>query len=539
MGFDIKRFRESDIKEEFICPICCDILEDPVLFEECEHVFCRQCIEEWLQSCQPKHCPIDRQEISEKSLRPPQRSFRNLITNLLISCDFSANGCQEYIKIDGLSVHSSNCAFNPVIMNQDIECPSSCGAIVKRSGSIDEHNCVSHLKTIIANNNNMIEILMSQNEELLEQNLLMKNERQEVLTKYNEAIKQLEALSAENREISIEMSNTKQKLSEMSHKSDQINATKDKTIDDMKTQIRELKKENQRLRELSDFSQNEVQLERLVSETPIETSELISFESFNNEMLLNDSNTETIDSDVLSIETSLENRKLVETLRMRGHLKNIRVIRSMLSIDRGLFAPSAASYALNHIRSIGYGAHTGPAAYEATVLQFLESHLTPNCKVLDIGSGTGYLTACIAKMIGPNGRVIGIEHIPQLVQQSIETLDKFYPHLKESGVLKVYLGDGRFGYSTEAPYDLIFIEPLTRRVPQKLIDQLRPNGCIVVPIGARDKDINLELFTKQTSGEVIRQTLCDDWKIMQENTPDLLEDKKLQLRTGWRVKLGF
>ncbi|CAG2177116.1 unnamed protein product [Oppiella nova] len=197
----------------------------------------------------------------------------------------------------------------------------------------------------------------------------------------------------------------------------------------------------------------------------------------------------------------------------------------MLSIDRGLFAPSAVSYALHHIRSVGYGAHTGPATYEAALLQFLEPHLTPSCKVLDIGSGTGYLTACIASMVGSNGRVIGVEHIPQLVQQSIETIDKHYPQLKG------------FGHSSEGPYDLIFIEPLTRRVPQKLVDQLRAGGRIVVPIGAREKDINLELFTKQANGEVVRLVLCDDWRLMQENTPDLLEDRKLQLRSGWKLRL--
>ena len=539
MGFDIKRFRETDIKEEFICPICCDILEDPVLLESCEHVFCRLCIEEWLQKCEQKLCPIDRQEINDKSIRPPQRSFRNLITNLLICCNFNDNGCQEYVRIEELSLHSSKCAFNPVIMNQDIECPSDCGAIVKRSGSIDEHNCVTFLKTLILKNNEVIEKLNSENKELFMENNRLKTESTQLRDKYNEAINQLEILSEETKDFSIELMNTKHKLSKSNEeiqKLSQNNNSKDQTIEEMQNQIKSLKKENHKLLELTKV----LTIERnnsISSDSHNQSLDVMSFDTLDSD--LNDSNAETIESDIPSIETSLENRRLVETLCKKGYLKNDLVIRTMLSIDRGLFAPSAASYALHHIRSIGYGAHTGPSTYEATILQFLELHFTKECKVLDIGSGTGYLTSCIAKMIEPSGRVIGIEHIPQLFQQSIQTIDKYYPSLKESGVLKMYLTDGRFGCASEAPFDIIFIEPLTRRVPQKLIDQVRPGGCIIVPIGARDKDINLELFTKQKSGDVFRQVLCDDWKLMQENTPDLFEDKKMQLRAGWKVKLGF
>lgn len=505
MGYDIKRFRESDVNEEFICPICQDVLEDPVLVENCEHLFCRQCINKWLQTSKTKLCPIDRIEINESTLRPPQRSFRNLITSLLISCDFQINGCEEWVKIEELSTHAMNCVFNPVVMNQEIECPSGCGATVKRCGLIDNHNCVTFLKDDIQDKNNLI---------------------QDLSTQYNNLVKELE-----NKDNILRLN--EEKIGKLSESND----SKDVIMSGMKVEIERLKEMIEliktRERSFSVSSQNESDFARENSENG-NLIELFNELETNNEMSNNQ--IETIDT---TVETSHENHKLVETLQVKGLLINTRVMKAMLSIDRGLFSLSAASYALNHIRSIGYGAHTGPSTYEAKLLQYLEPHLTNGCKVLDIGSGTGYLTACIATMVQPNGKVIGIEHIPQLVLLSRETIEKHYPNLLESGRVKLIVADGRFGFANEAPYDLIFVEGLTRRVPQRLIDQLKPGGSIVVPIGSREKDMNLEQITKQINGDVVRFVLCDDWTLMKENTLDLLEDKKMQLRSGWRNKLGF
>ncbi|CAG2165140.1 unnamed protein product [Oppiella nova] len=584
MGFDINRFRESDIKAEFICPICRDILEDPLLVQTCEHVFCRNCIDQWLRESQQKSCPIDRQEISDESLRPPQRSFKNLIQSLLISCDFVANGCQEWIKIDELPAHTSACNYNPVIMVQEIECPANCGAIVRRCDSTDDHNCVIYLKKIIDSNRDSMEELCQENkrltddnrdsmEELCQENKRLTDEFNALKTKYNhlkdeyeEAMNQLKHFCIENKKFSIDLANSEQKLSDNTEnlcKLNENNASKVVTIETLKTKVESLQKNNETLIQMLSTRDTTTATDSNDNCHQNYSSELLSLMSAGEKSPQIEG---TISGDI-TITTSMENKQLVDALINRHQLSNRRVITAMLSIDRGLFAPSAVSYALHHIRSVGYGAHTGPATYEAALLQFLEPHLTPSCKVLDIGSGTGYLTACIASMVGPKGRVIGVEHIPQLVQQSIETTDKHYPQLKGSGVMKIYLGDGRFGHSSEGPYDLIFIEPLTRRVPQKLVDQLRAGGRIVVPIGAREKDINLELFTKQANGEVVRLVLCDDWltkkdinlelftkqangevvrlvlcddwRLMQENTPDLLEDRKLQLRSGWKLRLGF
>ncbi|XP_054158802.1 uncharacterized protein LOC128957112 [Oppia nitens] len=525
MGFDIKRFNESDIRQEFLCPICCDILQEPVILQECEHVFCGQCIGQWFTNCTAaeatadnnnKTCPIDRQVVDQQSLRPPQRSFKTLISSLAIQCDFADNGCRERVPIDELPGHRSQCAYNPEAMDQQIDCPLNCGAVVSRRCSYtNEHNCVSHLKNILEMSTKQINELKHRNHELVaerrqltEQIDDLRRDNCQLSGKYEEVVKLLDQLlCTENDKLSTDR--------------------QQQSSDTIKASIISYQFNNNSHKHNTNAN------------------------NINNDLISNSFNTLSITADMndliqfindIKIETSVDNRQLVHTLKTRYSLTNERVIRSMLTIDRGLFAPSASSYTLHHVRGIGHGAHTGPATYDMALLQYLDRYLHGHsgCKVLDIGSGSGYLTCCIGSMLEPlTGRVVGIEHIHQLVQSANETIDRYYGWLKETRVVNIYLGDGRFGYLPEAPYDLIFLEPLTRRVPQRLIDQLKIGGHLMVPIGAPDKDINLELLTKQADGDVVRQVVCDDWKLMQPNNVDILEDRKAQIRSGWIHKLGF
>lgn len=69
MGFDVTRF-VGETSEELICSICSEILEDP-LTTECEHLFCRRCIADWLRD--NRTCPIDRLYIHQRNLRQAPR----------------------------------------------------------------------------------------------------------------------------------------------------------------------------------------------------------------------------------------------------------------------------------------------------------------------------------------------------------------------------------------------------------------------------------------------------------------------------------
>ena len=88
----------------------------------------------------------------------------------------------------------------------------------------------------------------------------------------------------------------------------------------------------------------------------------------------------------------------------------------------------------------------------AHCLEALKDHLKPGNKVLDIGSGSGILTACMAEMVGPKGMVVGMDHFEGLVDMSVENIKREGKQsYLTSGRVKMVVGDGREGYDKLAP----------------------------------------------------------------------------------------
>lgn len=69
-------------------------------------------------------------------------------------------------------------------------------------------------------------------------------------------------------------------------------------------------------------------------------------------------------------------------------------------------------------------------------MSILSDQLFDGARALDVGSGSGYLSACMAFMVGPRGRVVGIEHIPELIEVSTKNVRKDCPHFLKDGRLK-------------------------------------------------------------------------------------------------------
>ncbi|KAL3342779.1 hypothetical protein AABB24_026694 [Solanum stoloniferum] len=135
------------------------------------------------------------------------------------------------------------------------------------------------------------------------------------------------------------------------------------------------------------------------------------------------------------------NKGMTEQLRRYGVIKSQKVTEIMETVDRGLFVPEGTPAYVDSPMSIGYNATISAPHMHAMCLELLEDRLQPGMHALDVGSGTGYLTACFALMVGPQGRVVGVEHIPELVAWSIKNVEKSAaaPLLKE-GSLSLHVG---------------------------------------------------------------------------------------------------
>lgn len=159
MGLDENRF-SGDVDEDFRCPICQDIIEDPIA-SQCEHVFCKSCINQWLQS--ESSCPVDRKPLNVSLLCEPSRFFRNFYSKLVLKCDFESKGCEVIIKIEDLKTHHNKCQFNPIVKH---ECEKGCEALLTRNEKII-HNCVEYLKSKLKEELKKANERQSEHEELV------------------------------------------------------------------------------------------------------------------------------------------------------------------------------------------------------------------------------------------------------------------------------------------------------------------------------------------------------------------------------------
>lgn len=199
------------------------------------------------------------------------------------------------------------------------------------------------------------------------------------------------------------------------------------------------------------------------------------------------------------------NIDLIRNLKENGVIKSDIVESAMKQVDRADYV-SNNPY-MDTPQSIGYGVTISAPHMHAYALELLKDKLVSGEKALDVGSGSGYLTACMAIMMGAKGRAIGIDHIPELVQQSITNVKKHNEELLKSNRMKLIDGDGREGYVSEAPYNAIHVGAAAPSLPQKLIEQLKPGGRLIVPVGSSHGNQLLEQIDKQMDGNITRKQL--------------------------------
>ncbi len=114
----------------------------------------------------------------------------------------------------------------------------------------------------------------------------------------------------------------------------------------------------------------------------------------------------------------------------------------------------------------------------ASAAESLLPFLYPGARVLDVGSGSGYLTHVLSNLVGPNGRVIGVDHIQGLVDLATNNMSRSAEgkEMLRTGQVALVKADGRKGWKEGAPYDAIHVGAAALEAHASLLEQLKAPG---------------------------------------------------------------
>lgn len=195
----------------------------------------------------------------------------------------------------------------------------------------------------------------------------------------------------------------------------------------------------------------------------------------------------------------MQKQNLLNSLKQKGFPRNI--LEAFSKVPRENFIPdNLKPHAYDDIAlPIGQGQTISQPYTIAMMLDLMD--LKKGQKVLEVGSGCGYVLALLSEMVGAEGNVFGIEIIKELAEQSKE-------NLKDCKNVEVYNQNGKEGLKEHAPYDRILISAACGKIPDKLKEQLKNNGIIVAPVdsyGGQDlvavqKDGNELIEKKRVEG---------------------------------------
>jgi len=185
--------------------------------------------------------------------------------------------------------------------------------------------------------------------------------------------------------------------------------------------------------------------------------------------------------------------------RLRGHygIKDEKVLEAMRAVPRHFFVTEA-------LRGRAYDDNALPINFNQTISQpFIVARMTElleinkQTRVLEIGAGSGYQTAVLARLAS---QVYAIERIGELAREA-------QARIRELGIYNatVKAFDGTLGWSAHGPYEGILVAAAGPRVPDPLISQLQVGGRLVIPVGATRDSQKLVRVIKTESGHKIEE----------------------------------
>lgn len=175
-----------------------------------------------------------------------------------------------------------------------------------------------------------------------------------------------------------------------------------------------------------------------------------------------------------------------------------RVRAAFLKVPRHLFVPSqvAALAYQDTPLPIGFGKTVSQPFIAALMVDLLD--LGNDDHVLEVGTGLGYQAAILAELAGYVWSVEIVEEFAAAAGARLRQLGY--------GNVTLRIGDGSRGWAEHAPFDKILVTAAAKQPPQALIDQLKPGGLMVLPLGSKEAQ-RLDLIEKRLDGELITREI--------------------------------
>ncbi|KAF0164092.1 MAG: protein-L-isoaspartate(D-aspartate) O-methyltransferase [Rhodocyclaceae bacterium] len=171
-----------------------------------------------------------------------------------------------------------------------------------------------------------------------------------------------------------------------------------------------------------------------------------------------------------------------------------RVTEALRQVPRHEFVPAELQFGAyaNHPLPIGHGQTISQPYIVALMTDLIRPR--PDAVVLEIGTGSGYQAAVLSRLVK---RVYTMEIVEALATAASERLRRLgYDNVE------VRAGNGCLGWPQHAPYDAILVAAAASRIPPALIEQLKPGGILVMPVGAQHAGQELIAVRKQASGAI-------------------------------------
>ena len=188
-----------------------------------------------------------------------------------------------------------------------------------------------------------------------------------------------------------------------------------------------------------------------------------------------------------------ERVKMVDQqIRNRG-ITDKKILEAFKSVPRHEFVPV-------EYRELAYADRPLPIGNDQTISQpyiiaamLTKLNLNPGSKVLEVGSGCGYVLAILSQIVG---EVYGIERQSSLVKSSRSTMTRLgYDNVE------IKYGDGKLGWAEKSPFDGIVVSAATNEPPNQLLEQLNKDGKMMIPLGNSFSQ-RLVLYHKKQTGQI-------------------------------------